>query len=59
MVVFSSDNGPVLDDGYKDKAEEKIGDHTPSGLLRSGKYSMFEGGTRAVSYTHLTLPTKA
>ena len=46
MVVFSSDNGPVLDDGYKDEAEEKIGDHTPSGLLRSGKYSMFEGGTR-------------
>ena len=42
MVVFSSDNGPVLDDGYKDEAEEKIGDHTPSGLLRSGKYSMFE-----------------
>ena len=46
MVVFSSDNGPVLDDGYKDEAEEKIGYHTPSGLLRSGKYSMFEGGTR-------------
>ena len=46
MVVFSSDNGPVLDDGYKDEAEEKIGAHTPSGLLRSGKYSMFEGGTR-------------
>ena len=45
MVVFSSDNGPVLDDRYKDEAEEKIGDHTPSGLLRSGKYSMFEGGT--------------
>ena len=39
MAVFSSDNGPVLDDGYKDEAEEKIGDHTPSGLLRSGKYS--------------------
>ena len=46
MVIFSSDNGPVLDDGYKDEAEEKIGNHTPSGLLRGGKYSMFEGGTR-------------
>jgi len=46
MVIFSSDNGPVLDDGYKDEAEEKIGDHTPSGVLRGGKYSMFEGGTR-------------
>lgn len=27
LVVFCSDNGPVLDDGYKDGAIEKIGDH--------------------------------
>ncbi len=46
MVILSSDNGPVLDDGYKDDANEKRGGHNPSGILRAGKYSPFEGGTR-------------
>lgn len=46
LVVFSSDNGPVVDDGYRDFAVEKLGGHTPSGPLRGGKYSAFEGGTR-------------
>lgn len=46
MVIFGSDNGPVLDDGYKDDANEKLGDHDPNGPWRAGKYSQFEGGTR-------------
>lgn len=46
LVIFTSDNGPVLDDGYKDFANEKIGDHKPAGPWRAGKYSLFEGGTR-------------
>ena len=46
IVVFSSDNGPALDDGYKDEAREKNGDHQPAGPLRGGKYSMFDGGSR-------------
>lgn len=46
MVIFSSDNGPVIDDGYRDDAVEKLGDHAPAGPLRGGKYSNFEGGTR-------------
>lgn len=46
LIVFSSDNGPVVDDGYKDLAVELLGNHTPAGPLRGGKYSMFEGGTR-------------
>jgi arylsulfatase A-like enzyme len=46
VVIFTSDNGPVLDDGYVDFANEKLGDHDPSGPLRAGKYSKFEGGTR-------------
>jgi arylsulfatase A-like enzyme len=46
MVVFSSDNGPVVDDGYKDDAVEKLGSHKPAGPLRGGKYSNFEAGTR-------------
>lgn len=46
LVIFSSDNGPVIDDGYKDDAVEKLGDHKPAGPLRGGKYSNFEAGTR-------------
>jgi len=46
LIVFSSDNGPVLNDGYYDDAVEKLGDHTPWGALRGGKYSLFEAGTR-------------
>ena len=45
IVIFSSDNGPVLDDGYKDEAVTKNGKHTPSGVLRGGKYSLFDAGT--------------
>ena len=46
LVIFTSDNGPVIDDGYKDQAVDKLGDHTPSGPFRGGKYSNFEAGTR-------------
>jgi len=45
IIVFSSDNGPVLDDGYHDDAVIKIGKHTPKGGLRGGKYSLFDAGT--------------
>lgn len=45
IVVFSSDNGPVLDDGYQDDAIAKNGKHTPWGGLRGGKYSKFDAGT--------------
>ena len=33
IVLFSSDNGPVLDDGYMDDAVTKIGNHKPAGPL--------------------------
>ncbi|WP_281989565.1 sulfatase family protein [Aquimarina aggregata] len=46
LIFFSSDNGPVLNDGYYDDAVEKLGDHKPMGPLRGGKYSLFEAGTR-------------
>lgn len=46
LIVFSSDNGPVLDDGYEDYAVEKLNGHTPAGPFRGGKYSSFEAGTR-------------
>lgn len=46
IIIFTSDNGPVLDDGYQDGAVTKLNGHTPAGPLRGGKYSVFEGGTR-------------
>ncbi|MBS1576450.1 MAG: arylsulfatase [Bacteroidetes bacterium] len=46
IVIFSSDNGPVLDDGYQDGAVTQLNGHTPTGPFRGGKYSMFEAGTR-------------
>ena len=46
LVLLSSDNGPVVDDGYQDEAVQKLGQHRPAGPLRGGKYSAFEGGTR-------------
>jgi arylsulfatase A-like enzyme len=46
LVILTSDNGPVIDDGYEDSALEKLGSHKPAGPLRGGKYSRFEAGTR-------------
>lgn len=46
LVLFTSDNGPVIDDGYRDDAVVLLGRHRPAGPLRGGKYSKFEGGTR-------------
>ena len=52
MIIFSSDNGPVLQDGYYDEAVKKVGDHSPTGGRRGGKYSLFDGGTHIpFSYT--------
>jgi arylsulfatase A len=47
LIIFSSDNGPVLFDGYYDGALELNRDHRPAGPYRGGKYSAWEGGTRA------------
>ncbi|MDP2413058.1 arylsulfatase [Daejeonella sp.] len=46
MVILTSDNGPVVDDGYHDGSKENIGKHKPAAGLRGGKYSAFEAGTR-------------
>jgi arylsulfatase A-like enzyme len=48
LIIITSDNGPVVDDGYKDQAVELLGSHKPAGPLRGGKYSAFDGGTRIV-----------
>ncbi|MDF1737628.1 MAG: arylsulfatase [Verrucomicrobiales bacterium] len=46
LVIFCSDNGPVMDDGYADEALEKLKDHRAAGPFTGGKYSVYEGGTR-------------
>lgn len=46
LLIVSSDNGPVVDDGYHDGSMENLNGHTPAGPLRGGKYSAFEAGTR-------------
>jgi len=46
IVILTSDNGPVVDDGYKDQAVELLDGHRPAGPLRGGKYSAFDAGTR-------------
>ncbi len=52
IVIFSSDNGPVYDDGYEDgttvrtSTKESDRGHDGSGPHRGGKYQIYEGGTR-------------
>lgn len=52
IVIFSSDNGPVYDDGYEDgttvhtSSKESDRGHDGSGIYRGGKYQIYEGGTR-------------
>lgn len=52
IVIFSSDNGPVYDDGYDDgttvrtSTKEVDRGHDGSGKWRGGKYQIYEGGTR-------------
>lgn len=51
IIIFSGDNGPVLNDGYYDEALEKLGQHTQRTIARS-KYSLFEAGTRGWFFTY-------
>jgi len=52
IVIWSSDNGPVYDDGYEDgttvrtSTQEVDRGHDGSGPYRGGKYQVYEGGTR-------------
>lgn len=46
LIIFSSDNGPILHDGYEHRAIELVGNHKPAGPYRGAKYSIYEAGTR-------------
>jgi arylsulfatase A-like enzyme len=36
LVLFTSDNGPVVNDGYDDGSDRKLGEHKPAGPFRVG-----------------------
>ena len=48
LIIFSSDNGPKLEDAYLDgsRAAAEKKKFNPAGPLRGTKYTPFEGGTR-------------
>ncbi len=52
IIILTSDNGPVVDDGYNDRSVELLANHKPWGPLRGGKYSAFEAGTRVPFIVH-------
>jgi arylsulfatase A-like enzyme len=43
LVIFTSDNGGIMDDGYEDVGSF---DHPCNGVLRGHKGTLFEGGNR-------------
>ena len=46
IIIVSSDNGPMIKEGYNDGALENINGHDPFNGLRGEKYSLHEGGVR-------------
>jgi len=62
MIIFSSDNGPVINDGYEDEAIAQLGSHKPAGPFRGGKYSAYEAATRVptiVNWPAVIKPAKS
>ena len=46
LFIFTSDNGPVISDGYLDGAKDECVGHNPAAPFSGGKYTLREGGTR-------------
>lgn len=46
LVICSSDNGPIGDDGYEELTPATDLSHRPGGPFRGAKYSILEAGTR-------------
>lgn len=54
LVIITSDNGAVLQDGYDDMAEQIANEkhHDPDNGLRGGKYSLYDAGTHVPFITY-------
>lgn len=46
IIIISSDNNPMIKEGYIDGALENLNGHNPYGELRGEKYALTEGGFR-------------
>ncbi len=46
LVIFTSDNGGVMDDGYQDGSGNDTSGHLCNGALRGFKGGLYEGGSR-------------
>jgi arylsulfatase A-like enzyme len=46
LVIFTSDNGGVMDDGYQDGSGDDTSGHKCNGVLRGFKGGLYEGGHR-------------
>ena len=46
LVIFSSDNGGTMHNGYDEGTSGNLNGHVPNGKLRGQKSSLWEGGTR-------------
>lgn len=52
LIIFTSDNGPVISDGYLDGADKDCAGHNPAAPFSGGKYTLNEGGTRIPFIVH-------
>ncbi len=52
LIIFTSDNGPVISDGYEDGARRDCAGHDPAAPYSGGKYGLREGGTRLPFIVH-------
>jgi arylsulfatase A-like enzyme len=52
IIIFTSDNGGILEDGYNDGSRAAANGHKANGIYRGGKFSAFEGGTRVPTILH-------
>lgn len=46
IIIVSSDNGPMIKEGYQDGGLENLNGHNPYSILRGEKGTLNEGGTR-------------
>ena len=52
LIIFTSDNGPVINDGYLDGSLKDCAGHNPAAPFSGGKYTLNEGGTRVPFIVH-------